>query len=337
MKGYLKRYAIATIASVCLGVAFLLSGAAQAQTTIKLAHPNVPKHPMGQGFEYFKELVENRSDGRFRVQIFDSSQFGDTGSLVQGLQSGLLQMASDSTANLSPFTKDFLLYDLPFLIPSYEAADLITDGPIGVGAAQALSDSGILGLGYIDIGFRHLFNSRHPVETLDDVDGLKIRSTSSKVQIATLKALGMNPTPIAWSEVYTALEQQTVDGVGIDLNLAWFNKFQEVTNNLTLVGAIYSPHLVMISKKFYQGLSPSDQILISEAFTEMKLYERNLIRTNEAMILEKMKTSGLDIVELSDEQRAKWQEATQSVYDQFGDQVGRDLIQRARQTIADHQ
>lgn len=333
----MKHFAVTLAAGACIGASLVTGATAQAQTTIKIAHPNVPEHPMGQGFEYFKELVERRSDGEFRVQIFDSSKFGDFDSVVQGLQSGLLQMGSASTPNLSPFSKNFLIFDMPFLIPSYEASDLITDGPIGKEAAQALSDTGILGLGYIEIGFRHLFNNQRAVESREDASNLKIRSTPSKAHIATLESYGVNPTPIAWSEVYTALQQETVDGIDIDLNLAWYNNFHEVTDHVTLIGALYSPHLVMISKTFYEGLDPSEQIMITEAFTEMKLYQRRLIRENEERILDDMREAGMEIVELTDEQRAAWAEAAESVYDEFGDQVGRDLIERARETIEAHQ
>jgi len=332
----MNRSTKALAISACMGAALLAGSMAHAQTTIKIAHPNVPEHPMGQGFEYFKEIVERRSGGDFRVQIFDSSKFGDFDSVVQGLQSGLLQMGSASTPNLSPFSDNFLIFDMPFLIPDYEASDLITDGPIGKEAAQALSETGILGLGYIEIGFRHLFNNQRAVETRADAKGLKIRSTPSEAHIATLESYGVNPTPIAWSEVYTALQQETVDGVDIDLNLAWYNNFHEVTDHVTLIGALYSPHLVMISQRFYEGLDASDQILITEAFTEMKLYQRRLIRQNEERILEDMREAGIEVVELTDEQRADWADAAQAVHDEFGDEVGRDLIERARETIEAH-
>jgi tripartite ATP-independent transporter DctP family solute receptor len=328
-KNAMKQVWLATTAAIALGAA----GAVSAETVIRIAHPNVPEHPMGQGFEYFKELVETRSDGEFRVQIFDSSKFGDFDSVVQGLQTNTLQMGSASTPNLSPFSDDFLIFDMPFLIPDYESADLITDGPIGKNAAQALESSGIMGLGYIEIGFRHLFNNQTSIESLSDTDGLKIRSTPSKAHIQTLESFGVNPTPVAWSEVYTALQQETVDGIDIDLNLAWFNNFHEVTDNLTLVGSLYSPHLVMLSKPFYDSLDPADQVMVLEAFTEMKLYQRDLIRSNEERILEQMAEEGVEIVELTDSEREAWVEAAQVVYDAFGDKVGGNLIDAARQTI----
>ncbi|RUR30460.1 TRAP transporter substrate-binding protein [Vreelandella andesensis] len=308
---------------------------ASAQTAIKIAHPNVPDHPMGQAFSYFEELVESRSNGEFEVDVYHSSQFGNFDSVVQGLQTGMLQMGSASTPNLAPFSNDFLIFDMPFLFPSYEAADMITDGPIGRTAAQALSETGIIGLGYIDIGFRHIFNNKRSVETISDLEGLKIRSTPSSAHIATLELLGINPTPISWNEVYTALQQGTVDGIDIDLNLAWFNNFHEVNKNLTLVRSLYSPHLVMISQNFYDSLDPNDQIMISEAFAEMKLYQRKLIRENEEMIIGEMEKAGVNIVELSEEERAEWAAATQGVYDQFEDEVGSDLIERARATMTE--
>jgi len=328
------RTAVATAAFAVVATTAPLTTLAQ-DISIKLAHPNVPEHPMGQGFDYFKKIVEERSKGRIGVTVFDSSKFGNFDSVVQGLQSGLLQMGSASTPNLAPFSKDFLIFDMPFLIPSYKAADLITDGEIGQKAAQALKATGILGMGYIEIGFRHNFNNTRSVKTLADMKGMKIRSTPSKAHIATLQALGANPTPIAWSEVYTALQQKTVDGIDIDLNLAWFNNFHEVTNNLTLVGSLYSPHLVMMSNIFFSGLSADDQKLLKTAFADMQKFQRSKIRENEADILKKLAKKGMTVVELTKEERKAWQAAAQPVIDKFSKVIGADLIEKARKTIAD--
>lgn len=321
------------VAAAFMVATLAIPAAFSAPTVIKIAHPNVPQHPMGQCFEKFKELVEERSNGKFRVDIYDSSKFGNFDSVVQGLQYNMLQMGSASTPNLSPFSDSFLIYDLPFLFPDYESTDLITDGPIGMGAAKALESSGIIGLGYIEIGFRNIWNNQKTVKTMEDAKGLKIRSTPSKAHIATLKALGMNPTPISWGEVYTALQQKTVDGIDIDLNLAWFNNFPEVNNNLTIVNSLYSPHLVMMSKKFQDSLSDEDKKMIMDTFQEVKLYERKLIRDGEKMIMEKLADKGVSVTVLTDEERARWAEATASVYEQFEDRIGKDLIEEVRATI----
>jgi len=326
---YIKNLMIAFVAIVAMSTAAIAG-----PTVIKLAHPNVPQHPMGQGFEKFKELVETRTNGEFRVDIYDSSKFGNFDSVVQGLQFNMLQMGSASTPNLAPFSDDFLIFDLPFLFPNYESTDLITDGPIGMTAAKALEKSGIIGLGYIEIGFRNLWNNKRTVKTMADAKGLKIRSTPSKAHIATLKDLGMNPTPISWGEVYTALQQKTVDGIDIDLNLAWHNNFPEVTNNLTMVNSLYSPHLVMMSKKFLDSLSDTNKAIILEAFEESKLYERKLIREGEKEIMGKLADKGVTVYTLTPEERARWAEATKGVYTQFEKRIGKDLIERAKATVS---
>ena len=314
----------------CLGFSSAFAG----PTVIKLAHPNVPQHPMGQAFIKFKELLEERSNGAFRVDIFDSSKFGNFDSVVQGLQLNMLQMGSASTPNLSPFSDDFLIFDLPFLFPDYPSTDKITDGPIGMNATKALEKSGIIGLGYIEIGFRNLWNNNRAVATLEDAKGLKIRSTPSKAHIATLKSLGMNPTPISWGEVYTAMQQKTVDGIDIDLNLAWYNNFPEVNNHVTIVNSLFSPHLVMISKRFFDSLSPEDQELVLTTFEEIKLYERQLIREGEKEILAQLKEKGVTVTVLTPEERSRWAAATAGVYEQFEERIGKDLVEKVKATIA---
>lgn len=325
-----KTLLTATLLTLCMGITTAIAG----PTVIKLAHPNVPQHPMGQAFIKFKELIEERSNGAFQVDIFDSSKFGNFDSVVQGLQLNMLQMGSASTPNLSPFSNEFLIFDLPFLFPDYPSTDKITDGPIGMNATKALEKSGIIGLGYIEIGFRNLWNNNRAVVTLEDAKGLKIRSTPSKAHIATLKALGMNPTPISWGEVYTAMQQKTVDGIDIDLNLAWHNNFPEVNNHVTIVNSLFSPHLVMISKRFLDSLSPEHKELILTTFDEVKLYERKLIRDGEKEIMEKLAEKGVTVTTLSPEERKRWAAATAGVYTQFEDKIGKDLIEKAKATIA---
>ncbi|WP_136799476.1 TRAP transporter substrate-binding protein [Desulfosediminicola ganghwensis] len=326
----LKSIFTAVTLCLCMGVTSALAG----PTVIKLAHPNVPQHPMGQAFIKFKELIEERSNGAFRVDIFDSSKFGNFDSVVQGLQLNMLQMGSASTPNLSPFSNEFLIFDLPFLFPDYPSTDKITDGPIGMNATKALESSGIIGLGYIEIGFRNLWNNNRAITTLEDAKGLKIRSTPSKAHIATLKALGINPTPISWGEVYTAMQQKTVDGIDIDLNLAWHNNFPEVNNHVTIVNSLFSPHLVMISKRFLDSQSPEDQELIITTFEEVKLYERKLIRDGEKEIMKKLADQGVTVTVLSPEERQRWADATAGVYAQFEEKIGKELIEKAKATIA---
>ena len=305
-----------------------------APITIKLAHPNVPAHPMGEGYELFKKDLEQRSNGAFKVEIFDSSKYGNFDAVVQGLQMGVLHMGSDACNNLSVFNPRLMMFDMPFLIDTYEQADLLTDGPLGDALARSLEKNKIIGLGYIDIGFRNVFSSV-PVRTLEDAKNLKIRATHSKAHIGILNALGMNPTPVAWGEVYTALQQKTVDAVDIDLNLGYFNKFQEITKYVTLTRSFYSPHLVMVSKPFFEKLDAQHQEWIRESFLVMQKFERNLIRSNEAMIIDKIKEGGGEIIELSPAERERWLEATAGIIPQFSKEVPPNVIEQIKKTIAE--
>lgn len=333
MKIFKKFFAVMLTFGLVFSLGFFSAVDAADQIVLKLAHPNVPQHPMGEGYELFKSDLEKRSGGLFRVDIYDSSKYGNFDAVVQGLQMGMLQMGSDATNNLSVFNPQMMFLDMPFIVPSYEASDLITDGPIGKRLAASLEKNGILGLGYIEIGFRQVFANR-PIRTLEDAKGLKIRATHSKAHIEILKSLGMNPTPVAWGEVYTALQQKTVDAIDIDLNLAWFNKFPEITKYVTLTRSFYSPHLVMISKVFWQKLTPEQQKWIQESFSVMQKFQRGKIRSNEAMILEKIKEMGGEIIELSPEERARWIEATATVAPKFAKDVPPELIEEMKKTIA---
>lgn len=311
---------------------FTVSGA-YAAITIKLAHPNVPAHPMGQGYELFKKDLEERSKGQFKVQIYDSSKFGNFDAVVQGIRMGVLQMGSDGVGNFSVFNPKLMMFDMPFLIPSYEASDLITDGPLGQELAKSLENNNIIGLGYIEIGFKNIFSNR-PVRSLEDAKNLKIRSTHSKAHIGLLQSLGMNATPVAWGEVYTALQQKTVDGIDIDLNLAYFNKFPEITKYVTMTRSVYSPHLVMISKPFFNKLNAQQQQWIHESFAVMQKFERAEIRKNEAMIMEKIKEQGGEVIELSPEEKARWIEASKGVFEEFASAVPPATVQEIRDTVS---
>lgn len=313
-------------------LSFFTAAASNAAMTIKLAHPNVPATPMGQAYELFKQDLEKRSDGFFKVQIYDSSKYGNFDAVVQGISMGVLQMGSDGIGNFSVFNDDLMLYDMPFLFPSYESCDLVEDGPIGQELAKSLEKQGIMGLGYIDIGYKHIFSNR-PVRTLEDAKDLKIRSTHSKAHIAVLQALGMNPTPIAWGEVYTTLQQGTVDGIDIDLNLAYFNKFHEITKYVTLSGTVYTPHLVLFSKRTWDKLSPEQQGWIMESFKIMQDFERKTNRGNEEKIIAEMKKLGVEVIELSPEERARWVEATKPVYEKFADQVNQEQLKAVQELV----
>ena len=307
---------------------------AEAKTVmLKIAHANVAKHPMGVGFEKFKEMVESRSNGEVKVKIFDSGKFGGVKEMMSAIQTNTLQMVSIPTPYLVNYDKKFAIFDMPFLFPSYEATDKITDGSIGTDLAGILEKRDMKGLGYIEIGFRNIFNNKKAVKTLEDARGLKIRATGSKAHIATLQSFGILATSVAWGEVYTAMQQKTVDGIDIDINLAAFNKFYEVNNYLTLTRSLYTPHLVFINNTFLKKLTPENQKIVLAAFEEMKVFERDLNRRLEEEGIQKLKAGGIEVTTLSPQERQRWVDASASVYKKFEDTIGKDLIAEVKRIV----
>ena len=310
-------------------------GAAQAAKTIKIAYTNIPEHPQGVAFAKFKALLDERSNGKFKVDLIDSGKYGNPDSIVKGLQMGVLQIGAESTSNFSVFDQRLMLFDMPYLFPSYEAADLILDGEVGKELSKGLEKNGCLNMGYMELGFRQLFSNK-PVKTLEDAKGLKVRATPSKAHIAILRSLGMNPTPMAWGEVFTGLQQKTVDGIDVDINLGWFWRFYEVTKYMTLSRHFYTPHMVLISKRFWSTLSAEDQKMISEIMTQCIQEQRQLSRQNEVEFLEKMqKDCGMTILDLTDQERDRWIRSSKDVPQEFKDMIPPALIEQVLATFRD--
>lgn len=326
--------AIRTLLCVLCCLLFFAVGDAWAVKTIKLAFSNFPEHPQGQAFEKFKQDLERRSNGAFKVELISSGKFGNPEAIIQGLQMGVLQMGAESTSNFSVFAPSLMLFDMPYLIPDYEAADRVLDGPVGKKLAASLEKKGCRGLGFMELGFRQLFSTR-PVENLADNKGLKVRATPSKAHIAILRSLGMSPTPMAWGEVYTALQQKTIDAIDVDLNLGWFWRFPDIARNLTLSRHFYTPHLVLVSERFWQGLTPAEQQLIQECMDEALAFQRARSRANEVEFVELLqKEKGVKVIELDPEEQKAWREAAAGVPAEFRDAVPAELLEEVAKAVA---
>lgn len=300
-----------------LFLALFLAVKAQAkQIVLKVAYTNVPEHPQGEAFPLFKKAVEERSRGEIKVELYDNGKFGNYDSNMQGLQMGVLALAAESTSNYSVYNPKLQIFDIPYLVPSFAAAERILDGKIGQELSDALARNNVFAFGYMHQGFRSIFSNR-PIRRLEDARGLKIRTTPSKVEIATMKALGMNPTPVAWGEVYTALQQKTVDGINIDFNLAYVNKFYEVCKYVTLTRTSYYPHMILMSKRFWQTLTPQQQKIVRTAFDECVAFERKRCIENVAAFRKQMEAKGLTVIELPPEELARWQKAVADIGGEF--------------------
>ena len=309
----------------------LLLPAAHAQaapTVVKIALTQPTGHPTTDLIRgQFKKTIEEKTNGRFRIDVFDNYSFGNFEAVVQGLQFGMLQFAQESPSNLSIYDPKLMIFDLPYLMPDYDAVNILLDGKVGKELSRSLEKIGIKGMGWIALGTRFYWMNK-PFHTMAEAKSMKIRATASKVHISMTKAFGMNPTPMAWSETFTALQQGTVAGVDVDIHSAVSANLHEVAPHLVLSGHFYTPHLFMASAKFMDSLSPEDRKIFEETFAEVQKIQRSAIHTGEQKLIEKLRAQGVDVIEFSPEARAEFMNAGKAIWKDFDKQVPPSLIQQ---------
>src|SRR3954471_1433867 len=292
----MKRFFLqAVVAAVALG-AF---GFAQAQTrTIKFANQNAKGHPIILGMERFAEIVEKKSGGKLKVQVFPGGALGSDQANVSALQGGTLEMAAMNSGIFASLEKEFAIYDFPFLFGNPKEADAVVDGPFGQNLHKKLEDKGLVGLAYYELGFRELTNSKRPITKVDDIAGLKLRVIPNPINVDWVSALGANPTPLPFPELYAALEQKAVDGQENPVATIEGAKLNEVQKYMTLTNHQYNPQSVVISKKVWDSLSADDRKLLQDAATESTAYERTQSRAQLQVGLEDLRKGGMQINEL---------------------------------------
>ena len=299
----MKRLFIKTVIAAVAVSAF---GLAQAQTrTIKFANQNAKGHPIVLGMEKFAQLVDTKSGGKLKVNVFPGGVLGSDQANVSALQGGTLEMASMNSGIFASLVKDFEIYDFPFLFGNPKEADAVVDGPFGQSLHAKLQDKGIVGLAYYELGFRQLTNSKRPINKVEDIAGLKLRVIPNPINIDWVSALGANPTPLPFPELYAALEQGAVDGQENPLPTIQGAKLNEVQKYLTLTNHQYNPQSVVVSKKFWDSLSADDKKVLQDAALESAKYQREQSRTLAAGILDKLKKGGMQVTELAPAEVAK--------------------------------
>lgn len=291
---------------------------------IRLGTTTEPDGHYVKGAEKFKEKVAEYTDGKVEVQIFPSSQLGNERDLVEGVSLGTLEATISSTGPLPNFSKDFMVFDLPFIITDREKGYKVMDGEVGQEILASLEPKGIKALGFWENGFRHITNNEGPIVNPEDVAGLKIRTMENPIHIATFKLLKAMPTPMGWGEVFTALQQGTIDGQENPLVIFDTNKLQEVQKHLSLTGHFYSPAVFMISKQVFDSYPQDIQEAIVKAEKEARDWERNYSKSLDEELVNVIKENGVTITEVD---KAKWQEVVKPVYDQFSDEINPKYIE----------
>ncbi len=302
------------------------SGENKEKITLKLGHGTAKNSLYHAGSKKFKELVEEKTNEQIEVQLFPDGQLGHDKDLTEGMKLGTIQMGMIGVEPLTNVAPKLKAINLPYLFKDRETAYKVLDGEIGKEMVENLpEEQGVRVLGYFENGFRNVSNSKREILTPEDLDGLKLRTPSSKVSLAIFEALGANPTPMSFGELYTALEQGTVDGQENPLALIHSAKFYEVQDYVSLTNHMYSPMVLTISEKTWKSLSPELQKTVQEAADEAKDYERQLSADQEEELIETLKSEGVTI---SEPDLEPFVEATKDVHKQFDDQYGAEFYQR---------
>lgn len=331
-----RRVLVALAAAVAMVFCFSVMGMAADVYKISAGIGLNDKSAQYQSMKFFKELAEKNSGGRITVDLYHSSQLGDDREMMEALQMGTQEMTCPSTAPIAPFVNGFKVFDLPFLFPTYEAADYVLDGPVGQDLLNQLPKIGLIGLAYWENGYRQLTNSKTAVSSPADCKGLKIRTMENPIHLAAWKALGANPTPMAFGELFSAMQQKVVDGQENPWGTIYLQNFPEVQDYTTDTGHVYSPFVLLISKKFWDKLPEDLQKVVKEAALEAKDHNRKLNREMNAKYLEELKKV-MNVTILTPDQKAAFQAAVQPVYDQFSDEIGPELIKSVQKAVKDFQ
>ena len=320
MKRLFIKTLVATAALAAVGIA-----AAQ-DKVIKFANQNAAGHPIVQGMEKFAEIVAAKSGGKIKVNVFPSGQLGSDQANVSALQGGTLEMASMNSGIFASQVKDFAVFDLPFMFANGKEADAVVDGPFGKKLHAKLEEKGLVGLGYYELGFRNITNSKRAITKVEDIAGLKLRVIPNPINVDWVKALDANPTPLPFPELYAALEQKAVDGQENPVATIWGAKLHEVQKFMTLTNHQYNPQSVVISKKFWDTLSADEKKVIGDAVTESSKFQRTQARASVASTLDNLKKAGMTVSELPAAEQAKLVEKMKPVITKHAASVGEATV-----------
>ncbi len=303
---------------------------------IKFSHVVAPDTPKGRAADYFKKLAEERSKGRVKIEVYPNSQLYKDREEMEALQIGAVQMLAPSLAKFGPLgVRSFELFDLPYIFPNKESLYRVMDGDIGKKLFNLLDAKGITGLAFWDNGFKQM-SANKPMHSVEDFKGLKLRIQSSKVLEAQMKALGANPQVMAFSEVYSALQQGVVDGTENPMSNLYTQKMHEVQKHLTLSDHGYLGYAVIVNKKFWDDLPADLRGTLDKAMQDTTVFERKIAQEENDAALANVKRAGTtQIYLLPYKDRVVWQQALLPVHKEFEEKIGRDLIQATYRVAAE--
>lgn len=320
------KFSTAMMFVLALGVSGFANAAGE--IIIKFSHVVAPDTPKGRAAEKFKQLAEEKTKGKVKVEVYPNSQLYKDREEMEALQLGAVQMLAPSLSKFGPMgAREFEVFDLPYIFPSKEVLYRVMDGEVGKKLFAKLETKGVTGLTFWDNGFKQM-SANKPMHTVADFKGLKMRIQSSKVLDATMKSLGANPQVMAFSEVYTGLQQGVVDGTENPVSNFYTQKMNEVQKHMTISDHNYLGYAVVVNKKFWDGLPADVRTALESAMKEATVFERDIAQKENDEALAKVKAAKTtEIYVLSLKERIEWHKALLPVHKEFEDVIGKDIIQ----------
>lgn len=270
---------------------------AAAETVIKAGHGTTTGHPTHFALVRFAELVNEKTNGEVKVEVYPDRQLGEEREMVEGLQFGSVDMAVVSTGPLLAFAPEIGIVDLPFLFRDSPHVYATLDGDVGKDLLGKFDTRGIHGLAWWENGWRHL-TAKKEISKPEDLTGLKLRTMQNPVHMAAFEKLGASPVPMVWGEVFTSLGQGVIDAQENPITVIYVNSLWEVQSHLILTGHVYGPHVALFSKMKWDSLTPEQQTAVSEAAAEATGFQREKAAELEKDYLAKLKEKGMTVVEI---------------------------------------
>lgn len=320
-----------------VGALALMTGAAHAQfaeRTIRVSNGVNQEHPIGNGVAKMTACLTEKSGGKLKLQSFWGGALGGDLQATQALRSGTQEMVVTSSSPLIGILPDLGVFDLPFLFANEKEADAILDGPFGKYIADKLPAVGLVNLSYWENGFRNLTNSKKPVEKVEDFPGLKVRVMQNNIFLDTFKTVGANAVPMAFQEVFAALETKAIDGQENPFVTIDTSKMYEVQKYLSVTRHAYTPMLILYSKPLFDKLSADEQKALADCAKVGQQEQRTVSRALEAKSLANVKSKGMLVNEIAPAEQVRFRDAVKPVYERSATSIGKETIDRMQAELA---
>jgi tripartite ATP-independent transporter DctP family solute receptor len=303
--------------------------AAQAQTIVKIGYATTATSHYGVGTTVFCDDIEKGTQGRYKCQQFPSSALGGEREMIEAVQLGTLDIVNTSTGPVGNFVPEVKIVDIPFLFRDYAHARKVMDGPIGQDILTKFPAKGLVALAWTENGFRHMTNNKRSIVKPEDASGLKMRTMENKVHMEGYRAFGIQPTPMAFPEVFGALQQGTVDGQENPIPVILASKFSQVQKHLSLTGHVYSPALLITSPRLMNKLSDADKKVFYAAAKNASTAQRKKVNEDEDNGIAQLEKEGMTVVRKVDGQA--FRNALIAPYAEYSKEFGADNIRKIQE------